>query len=107
MKLARIGMGEPYKKKGWGFLLQPFSKYELWTALVKNFNLEAPYLSAIVDNPADILISYFHSYNELAAISLCALLRPSGEAVTVFRVGTIAPSFINVPFEVLILKVEL
>ena len=78
-----------------------------WTALVKDFHLETSYLSAIVNNPADILISYLHSYNELAAISLCALLRPSGEAVTVFRVGTIAPRLVSVPFKVLILKVEL
>ena len=26
MKLARIGTGVPYKKKGWGFLLQPFKQ---------------------------------------------------------------------------------
>ena len=81
--------------------------YELQTASVKNFHLEASYLATIVDNPSDILIANLYSHNEFLAILPRPLLRPSGEAVTILIGRTITPSFVSVPFEVLIQKVEL
>ena len=105
---ARIGTGNHIKQKPEG---NPFgrtinNKYELQTALVENLHLETPYLSAIVHNPADILIADFYPHNEFIAICPCPLLRPSGESETKFIIGAIAPSLIGFPFEVLILKVE-
>ena len=73
--------------------------------LVKNFNLETPYLSAIVHHPADIFVANFNPYNEFITILPCFLLRPSGESVTIFVIGAIAPSLIGMPFKILILKV--
>ena len=93
------------KEKGWGFLLQPFSKYELWNELVKHFQLETPYLSTIVDNPADIFIADFHPYHKFIAVIPCPRLRPSGETETAFLGRAIAPSFVRFPFKILILKV--
>ena len=80
--------------------------YELQTASVKNFNLETSYLSAIVDNSADIFIANLHPHNEFIAIIFCPFLRPCGEPKTIFIVGAIAPSLIGFPFKVLILKVK-
>ena len=74
---------------------------------VKNFHLEAPYLSAIVDNPTDIFIANLYPYNKFIAILPCLILRPSGESETAFFGRTIAPSLIGMPFEVLILKIEI
>ena len=75
--------------------------------LVKDFHLETPYLTALVHNPADVLIADFYPHNEFAAIVPCPILRPSGEPESVFIGGAIAPRFVSVSFEVLILKVEL
>ena len=93
------------KEKGWGFLLQPFSKYELWNELVKNFHLEAPYLTAIVDNPADIFIANFHPHHKFIAILPCPFLRPSGKSEATIIGRAIAPRFVSLTFKVLILKV--
>ena len=93
------------KKKAGDFSFSLSSKYELWTALVKDFQFETPYLAAIVDNPADIFISYFHPYHKFIAIYPCHSLRPSGESETILIIGAITPSLIGMPFKVLILKV--
>ena len=95
------------KEKAGDFSFSLSVKYELWNELVKNFHLEASYLSAIMDNPADIFIANFHPYNEFIAILHRIILRPSGEPETIFIVRAIAPSLIGVPLEVLIQKVEL
>ena len=106
---ARIGTGSHIKQKpeGISFGQTINNKYEPQTALVKNLNLETPYLSAIVHNPADIFIANFYPHNEFLAILPRPLLRPSGEAVTILIGRTITPSFVSVPFEVLRQKVEL
>ena len=72
---------------------------------VKNLYLETPYLTTIVDNPADIFISNLYPHNEFLAILPRPFLRPSGETETAFLGRTIAPSLVSVPFKVLILKV--
>ena len=106
--LALIGTGNKEIKKPEG---NPFGRtinnYELWTTLVKNFNLETPYLAAIVDNPADIFVANFYPHNKFIAITPRPLFRPSGESATIFITGTITPSFISIPLDILILKVEL
>ena len=76
-------------------------------ASVKNFHLEAPYLSAIVDNPADIFIANLYPYNKFIAILPCLILRPSGKSETTIIGRAIAPSFVSFPLEILILKVIL
>ena len=74
---------------------------------VKNFHLEAPYLSAIVDNPTDIFIANLYPYNKFIAIFPCLILRPSGKSETTIIGRAIAPSFVRFPFKVLILTVIL
>ena len=93
------------KRKAGDFSFNLSVKYELWNELVKNFHLETSYLATIVDNPADIFIANFYPHNEFVAIPPCPFLRPSGETETAFLGRTIAPSFISLTFEVLILKV--
>ena len=107
-ELASIGTGNEGTKKpeGNSFGRTTNNKYELWTTLVKNFHLEASYLSAIVDNSANILIADFYPNNEFIAVIPCPILRPCRESETIFIIGTIAPSLVSVSFEVLILKVK-
>ena len=105
-ELARIGTGSHIKQKPEGISFgRTTNKYELWTELVKHFQLETPYLAPFMHNPADILIANFYPYNEFIAIHPRPFLRPSGETETIFNIGAIAPSLIGMSFEVLILKV--
>ena len=72
---------------------------------VKHFQLETPYLSAIVDNSTNIFIANFNPYHKFTAVIPRPLLRPSRKAVTIFIGRAITPRFVSVPFEILIMKV--
>lgn len=79
--------------------------------LVKRFQLETSYLATIVDNSADILISYFYPNNEFVAIVSCLIFCPSRETETTIIGRAITPRFIGsfcaIPAPFSLLQVQL